>query len=96
MSAFQQQLKPLSWWISYWATFDSSRGVTRAFAHKLSELGTHGQLAAIRSVSNSQRLDAGAECVRLFKCKPEELCRDAASAFISYLKLSQAEREKAA
>jgi hypothetical protein len=91
------QVKPnLSDWISYWSTFDHSRGVTRAVARNFAEARTAGQLAAIRSVSNSQRLDADAECLKIFKCPVEQLCRDAASVFITYLKLPQAEREKAA
>lgn len=91
------QVQPnLSDWISYWSTFDHSRGCTRAVARNMAESRTASQLASIRAVANSQRIHADSECQKLFKCKVEELCEKAAMVYISYLKLSQAEREKAA
>jgi hypothetical protein len=55
-------------------------------AKTMAELVTPRQLVAIRAIANSQKLDAEAECKELLNCKPEELSRRAASAFIDYLK----------
>jgi hypothetical protein len=55
-------------------------------AKTMAELVTPRQLVAIRAISNSQKIDAEAECKELMQCKPEELSRKAASAFIDYLK----------
>jgi hypothetical protein len=55
-------------------------------AKTMAELVTPRQLVAIRAISNSQKIDAEAQCKELMQCKPEELSRKAASAFIDYLK----------
>jgi hypothetical protein len=60
-------------------------------AKTMAELVTPRQLVAIRAISNSQKIDAEAECGDLMQCKPEELSRKAASAFIDYLKTKSAE-----
>jgi hypothetical protein len=88
--------KPLSYWLSYWAYFDTSRGVTRAVAKSYDEMISARQLAAVRGISNSQRINPDEECQRLFRCSVEKLNMKSASTFISYLKLDRAERERAA
>jgi hypothetical protein len=60
-------------------------------AKTMAELVTPRQLVAIRAISNSQKIDAEAECQELMQCKPEELSRKAASAFIDYLKSKSSE-----
>jgi hypothetical protein len=60
-------------------------------AKTMAELVTPRQLVAIRAISNSQKIDAEAECKELMQCKPEELSRKAASAFIDYLKAKDTE-----
>ncbi|MBI3651498.1 MAG: SWIM zinc finger family protein [Acidobacteria bacterium] len=60
-------------------------------AKTMAELVTPRQLVAIRAISNSQKIDAEAECKELLQCKPEELSRKAASAFIDYLKSKDTE-----
>jgi hypothetical protein len=52
----------------------------------MADLVTPKQLVAIRAIANSQRVNAQSECMKVFNCKPEELSRRAASAFIEYLK----------
>ncbi len=56
-------------------------------AKTMAELVTPRQLVAIKAIANSQKIDAEAQCKELMDCKPEELSRRAASAFIDYLKL---------
>ena len=63
-------------------------------AKTMAELVTPRQLVAIRAISNSQKIDAEAECKELMQCKPEELSRKAASAFIDYLKAKDTESEE--
>lgn len=60
-------------------------------AKTMAELVTPRQLVAIRAISNSQKIDAEVECTELMQCKPEELSRKAASAFIDYLKSKSSE-----
>ena len=55
-------------------------------AKTMAELVTPRQLVAIRAIANSQGIDYETECQSLMNCKPEELSRRAASAFIDYLK----------
>jgi hypothetical protein len=60
-------------------------------AKTIAELVTPKQLVAIRAIANAQKLNAEAECVAMLGCKPEELSRRAASAFIDHLKSKNAE-----
>lgn len=62
-------------------------------AKTMADLVTPKQLVAIRVIANSQGLNAETECQQLLGCKPEELSRKAASAFIDYLKAKSAEAE---
>jgi hypothetical protein len=55
-------------------------------AKTMADLVTPKQLVAIRAIANSQGLNAESECLEVIKCRPEELSRRAASAFIDYLK----------
>jgi hypothetical protein len=52
----------------------------------MADLVTPKQLVAIRAIANANRLNAERECMEVVKCRPEELSRRAASAFIDYLK----------
>jgi hypothetical protein len=60
-------------------------------ARTIAELVTPKQLVAIRAIANAQKVNAESECVALLGCKPEELSRRAASAFIDHLKSKNAE-----
>ncbi|MGA9769909.1 MAG: Rad52/Rad22 family DNA repair protein [Blastocatellia bacterium] len=55
-------------------------------AKTMADLVTPKQLVAIRAIANSQGVNAETECLEALKCKPEELSRRAASAFIDHLK----------
>src|ERR1044072_2202751 len=55
-------------------------------AKTMADLVTPKQLVAIRAIANSQGVNAEAECLEALKCRPEELSRRAASAFIDHLK----------
>ncbi|HJQ71592.1 MAG TPA: Rad52/Rad22 family DNA repair protein [Blastocatellia bacterium] len=55
-------------------------------AKTMADLVTPKQLVAIRAIANAQRVNAEAECQALLNCRPEELSRRAASAFIDHLK----------
>jgi len=55
-------------------------------AKTMADLVTPKQLVAIRAIAHAQRVNAEAECVKLMGCRPEELTRRAASAFIDHLK----------
>ncbi|HVF92175.1 MAG TPA: Rad52/Rad22 family DNA repair protein [Blastocatellia bacterium] len=55
-------------------------------AKTMADLVTPKQLVAIRAIANANRLNAEKECMEVVKCRPEELSRRAASAFIDYLK----------
>jgi hypothetical protein len=55
-------------------------------AKTMADLVTPKQLVAIRAIANSQSVNAESECLEVLKCRPEELSRRAASAFIDYLK----------
>ncbi|HEX5736243.1 MAG TPA: Rad52/Rad22 family DNA repair protein [Blastocatellia bacterium] len=55
-------------------------------AKTMADLVTPKQLVAIRAIANAQRINAEAECQALLGCRPEELSRRAASAFIDHLK----------
>ena len=59
-------------------------------AKTMADLVTPKQLVAIRAIANSQGVNAETECLEALKCKPEELSRRAASAFIDHLKLKAA------
>jgi hypothetical protein len=60
-------------------------------AKTMADLVTPKQLVAIRAISNAQAVNAEAECLEVLKCRPEELSRRAASAFIDYLKTRSAD-----
>jgi hypothetical protein len=62
-------------------------------AKTMADLVTPKQLVAIRAISHSQRVNAEAECFEVMGCKPEELSRRAASAFIDHLKSKNADPE---
>jgi hypothetical protein len=47
------------------------------------------QLAAIRAISNSQRIIFEDACKQLFDCKTEDLSKQAASTFIGWLKAQE-------
>jgi len=55
-------------------------------AKTMADLVTPKQLVAIRAIANAQRINAEAECQAMLNCRPEELSRRAASAFIDHLK----------
>lgn len=55
-------------------------------AKTMDQLVTPKQLIAIRAISNSLNINSEAECLEQLRCKPEELSRIAASAFIDHLK----------
>lgn len=55
-------------------------------AKTMADLVTPKQLVAIRAIANSQGVNAETECLEALKCRPEELSRRAASAFIDHLK----------
>lgn len=55
-------------------------------AKTFADLVTPKQMVAIRAIANCQGVNAEAECLETFKCKPEELSRASASQFIDYLK----------
>lgn len=65
--------------LSYWKKFDPTK--TRTDEDRI----TPGQLVAIRSIANSQRIDFEDACVLLFQCKPEELNKSAARTYINWL-----------
>jgi hypothetical protein len=56
----------------------------------MADLVTPKQLVAIRAIASAQAIDAEAGCLEMLKCRPEELSRRAASAFIDYLKSKSA------
>jgi hypothetical protein len=60
-------------------------------AKTMADLVTPKQLVAIRAIANTQRVNAEAECTQLLGCRPEELSRRAASAFIDHLKSKNAD-----
>lgn len=55
-------------------------------AKTMADLVTPKQLVAIRAIAHAQRVNSEVECVKLMGCRPEELTRRAASAFIDHLK----------
>lgn len=63
-------------------------------AKTMADLVTPKQLVAIRAIANSQGVNAEAECMEVIKCKPEELSRRAASAFIDHLKAKVLEADE--
>ena len=63
-------------------------------AKTMADLVTPKQLVAIRAIANAQNVNAESECLEQLKCKPEELSRRAASAFIDYLKTKNAEADE--
>lgn len=63
-------------------------------AKTMADLVTPKQLVAIRAIANAQRVNAEAECLEVLKCRPEELSRRAASAFIDHLKTKAADVEE--
>ncbi|HXG94396.1 MAG TPA: Rad52/Rad22 family DNA repair protein [Blastocatellia bacterium] len=60
-------------------------------AKTMADLVTPKQLVAIRAIANANGVNAEKECVEVLKCRPEELSRRAASAFIDYLKSKAAD-----
>jgi hypothetical protein len=63
-------------------------------AKTMADLVTPKQLVAIRAIANAQAVNAEAECLEILKCRPEELSRRAASAFIDHLKSRTADVEE--
>ena len=63
-------------------------------AKTMADLVTPKQLVAIRAIANSQGVNAEAECLEALKCRPEELSRRAASAFIDHLKSKPADNDQ--
>jgi len=63
-------------------------------AKTMADLVTPKQLVAIRAIANAQNVNAESECLEMLKCKPEELSRRAASAFIDHLKAKTAEGDE--
>jgi hypothetical protein len=63
-------------------------------AKTMADLVTPKQLVAIRAIANAQGVNAEAECLEVLKCRPEELSRRAASAFIDHLKSRTADVEE--
>ena len=63
-------------------------------AKTMADLVTPKQLVAIRAIANSQGVNAETECLEALKCKPEELSRRAASAFIDHLKSKTADADE--
>jgi hypothetical protein len=63
-------------------------------AKTMADLVTPKQLVAIRAIANSQGVNAEAECLEALKCRPEELSRRAASAFIDHLKSKTADTDE--
>jgi hypothetical protein len=77
----------------------SDNGTNQSFprdpiAKTMADLVTPKQLVAIRAIANAQRVNAEAECLEVLKCRPEELSRRAASAFIDHLKSKAADVEE--
>jgi hypothetical protein len=58
-------------------------------AKGMRDAATPGQLAAIRTIANSQRIIFEDACKVLFDCKAEDLSRQAASTYIDWLKAQQ-------
>src|SRR5215216_1434313 len=63
-------------------------------AKTMADLVTPKQLVAIRAIANSQGVNAETECLEALKCRPEELSRRAASAFIDHLKSKTADADE--
>lgn len=77
----------------------SASGINQQFprdpvAKTMADLVTPKQLVAIRAIANAQGVNAEAECLEVLKCRPEELSRRAASAFIDHLKSKTSETEE--
>jgi hypothetical protein len=68
------------------------KAINPNMAKTMAQLVTPRQLIAIRAICNSQKLDADSECKELMQCKPEELSRKTASAFIDHLNAKDKER----
>lgn len=71
------------------ATPDKGLRGSEHVARTMAELVSPKQLAAIRINANSQGVDAEALCEEWLGCKPEELNKRAASAFLDRLKSRQ-------
>ncbi|HXG65478.1 MAG TPA: Rad52/Rad22 family DNA repair protein [Blastocatellia bacterium] len=63
-------------------------------AKTMADLVTPKQLVAIRTIAKVQGVNEEAECQKVMNCKPEELSRRAASAFIDYLKQHNAQEKE--
>jgi hypothetical protein len=63
-------------------------------AKTMADLVTPKQLVAIRAIANAQQVNAETECMEIFKCRPEELSRRAASALIDRLKSKTVEADE--
>ncbi|HET9530522.1 MAG TPA: Rad52/Rad22 family DNA repair protein [Blastocatellia bacterium] len=63
-------------------------------AKTIADLVTPKQLVAIRAIANAQKLNAETECQAMLGCRPEELSRRAASAFIDHLKSKNVETDE--
>jgi hypothetical protein len=68
------------------ATSGHAQFPSEPIAKTMADLVTPKQLVAIRAIANAQRINAEAECQAMLNCRPEELSRRAASAFIDHLK----------
>lgn len=55
-------------------------------ATTMSEMASPAQHGLLSRISRYDGVDVTGECLALLGCKPEDLSRDAARAFISYLK----------
>lgn len=73
---------------------DQKRFPSEPVAKTMADLVTPKQLVAIRAISHAQRVNAEAECIKLMSCRPEELTRRAASAFIDHLKSVSIENDE--
>ena len=62
-------------------------------AKSSADLVTPKQILKIRGIANSEGINAEAECMEVFKCRPEALSRSAASWFIDHLQSKACERE---
>lgn len=56
-----------------------------AIAKSMADLLTPQQLKAISAIAASKGMNPETECMEMFKCRPEELSRKAASDFITWL-----------
>jgi hypothetical protein len=63
-------------------------------AKSVSDLVTPKQLGMIRALAREAALDPDEECLRVFRCKSDELSKRAASSFIDHLRRCKGEFEQ--